>query len=68
MAKCVALLSALSINLHLPAFFQIFDLTFWFHRIRMLPVPVQRLDGNGASVVDQSFLIDLTASPARFFR
>jgi hypothetical protein len=68
MAKCVALLSAPAINIRFPAFFTFFDLTFSFHRIRMLPVPVQRLDGNGAGAVDQSLLIDWAVSLARFFR
>jgi hypothetical protein len=32
-------LCATALDVHLPKFFQIFDLTFCFHRITMLPVP-----------------------------
>ena len=38
-AKCVAPSCARALDVHLPQFFQIFDLTFYVHRITMLPVP-----------------------------
>jgi hypothetical protein len=47
----------------LPEYFSdlwIFDLTFCFCRITMLPIPFQRLDGNGAGAV----LRPVTSRPA----